>query len=213
MPIMVTAIIAACHASTYGIGNNNSLPWHVPEDLAWFQQLTKNSVVIMGAKTWMSLPESRRPLPHRVNIVVSAVTLNPNGGASGPIIAKSFNDAIRISESFINHDVYIIGGASIYAQAINHPKCTKLYLTQLTFSNATLTDPCMHTCFDTFFPLLNPEQWIQDPQMSMDIKNFTKGARECPYHGKQSLLSGIVQTYVRNSAPTDSSVIAALTCS
>ena len=94
------------------IGNNNALPWHLPEDLAHFKKLTLGSPVIMGRKTWNSLPAKFRPLPGRTNVVI---TRQANWHAEGAQRACSLVDALAICQAA--SDVWIIGGAQIYAQA------------------------------------------------------------------------------------------------
>ena len=94
------------------IGNNNSMPWHLPEDLAHFKKLTLGSPVVMGRKTWDSIPPKFRPLPGRTNVVV---TRQPDWQAPGAQTAGSLHDALALCQAA--RDVWIIGGAQIYAQA------------------------------------------------------------------------------------------------
>lgn len=96
------------------IGLNNSMPWHLPEDLAHFKQLTSGNPVIMGRKTWDSLPERFRPLPGRTNIVV---TRNTDWSADGVVRASSLEEALRIGAQH-GDTVWVMGGAQIYAQAL-----------------------------------------------------------------------------------------------
>ena len=93
------------------IGKDGVMPWHLPEDLAHFKQLTMGAPVIMGRKTWESLPPRFRPLPGRVNIVVSRQT---DWHAEGAKLAGSLEDAIALCADA--PDTWIIGGAQIYAQ-------------------------------------------------------------------------------------------------
>jgi dihydrofolate reductase len=95
------------------IGANNTLPWHLPEDLAHFKRHTLGCPVIMGRKTWDSLPTKFRPLPGRLNLVV---TLQPDWQAQGAQAAASLQDALaQCGEA---PDAWVIGGAQIYAQAL-----------------------------------------------------------------------------------------------
>ncbi len=66
---MIAAILAVC--TGFGIGKDNSLPWHYPEDLAYFKRTTSGHVVVMGNNTWKSLPEKVRPMPNRINVVIA----------------------------------------------------------------------------------------------------------------------------------------------
>jgi len=94
------------------IGNNNTMPWHLPEDMAHFKRLTQGWPVIMGRKTWDSLPPKFRPLPGRTNIVI---TRQPDWKEDGAEPAASLADALKICAR--SEEVWIIGGAQIYAQA------------------------------------------------------------------------------------------------
>ena len=94
------------------IGINNAMPWHLPEDLAHFKKLTLGCPVIMGRKTWYSIPPKFRPLPGRTNIVVSRQSYWQPEGAN---TAGSLQAAL--AQCHAASDVWIIGGAQIYAQA------------------------------------------------------------------------------------------------
>ncbi|MCT9809190.1 dihydrofolate reductase [Acidovorax sp. Be4] len=96
------------------IGHHNAMPWHLPEDLAHFKQLTGGNAVVMGRKTWDSLPERFRPLPGRSNIVV---TRQADWQAPGALRASSLDDALALAAQH-STDVWVIGGAQIYAQAL-----------------------------------------------------------------------------------------------
>ena len=106
------------------IGNNNALPWHLPEDLAHFKKLTLGCPVIMGRKTWDSLPPKFRPLPGRTNVVI---TRQADWQAAGAQNAGSLTDALAICQAA--SDVWIIGGAQIYAQA--EPLASRIEVTRL----------------------------------------------------------------------------------
>ena len=94
------------------IGANNQLPWHLPEDLAHFKRTTLGCPVIMGRKTWDSLPPKFRPLPGRLNVVV---TRQADWQAEGALRAGSVEDAMHLCREA--RDAWVIGGAEIYAQA------------------------------------------------------------------------------------------------
>ena len=95
------------------IGKNNALPWHLPEDLAHFKRVTMGCPVVMGRKTWDSLPPRFRPLPGRTNVVV---TRQASWKENGVQPSSSLRDALSFCEQF--QDVWVIGGAEIYAQAM-----------------------------------------------------------------------------------------------
>ena len=94
------------------IGKDNALPWHLPEDMAHFKRMTAGCPVVMGRRTWDSLPPKFRPLPGRTNIVV---TRQPGWHAEGAQAAKDLAEAIAFAGNA--PEVWVIGGAQIYAAA------------------------------------------------------------------------------------------------
>jgi dihydrofolate reductase len=95
------------------IGINNTLPWHLPEDMAHFKRTTMGCPVIMGRKTWDSLPPRFRPLPGRVNVVVSR---QEAWNEIGTQPSSNLDEALSFCEQF--EHVWVIGGAQLYAQAM-----------------------------------------------------------------------------------------------
>jgi dihydrofolate reductase len=106
------------------IGLNGVMPWHLPEDLAHFKQHTQGCPVIMGRKTWESLPPRFRPLPGRRNIVI---TRQSDWVAGGAEIAGSLQVALDACSG--TDTVWVIGGAQIYAQAL--PLAQRVVMTQI----------------------------------------------------------------------------------
>ena len=106
------------------IGNNNRMPWHLPEDMAHFKRLTQGWPVIMGRKTWDSLPPKFRPLPGRRNVVI---TRQQGWKEDGAEPAASLADALKICAQ--SEEVWIIGGAQIYAQA--EPLAQRIEVTEI----------------------------------------------------------------------------------
>jgi len=94
------------------IGKDGQMPWHLPEDLAHFKRVTLGQPVIMGRKTWDSLPARFRPLPGRLNIVI---TRQSDWQAEDALRASSIEDAMRLCGDV--PDAWIMGGAEIYRQA------------------------------------------------------------------------------------------------
>ncbi len=127
-------------AENYAIGKDNDLLWHISEDLKRFKKLTKNHYVVMGKRTYFSLPT--RPLPHRTNMVITDVA---GEQIDDCLMAYSIDDAIEKMDA--GKENFIIGGASIYRQFI--PFAQKLYITRV------------HKDFeaDTFFPEISPDEW------------------------------------------------------
>jgi len=119
---MTISIIAAV-ASNNIIGRDNKLPWHMPADLKWFKRLTMGHHVLMGRKTF---EEFRKPLPGRVNVVA---TRNPNWSADGVAIARSVDEAISKAEAAGDAEIFIIGGAEIFAQVLH--RADRMYITRI----------------------------------------------------------------------------------
>lgn len=115
------SIIAAIGKTTRAIGKNNQLLWKIPEDLKRFKALTSGHLIIMGRKTFESIG---RPLPNRTNIII---TRNKNFTATGCLIFNSLETALKKAGEADNQEIFIIGGAEIYKQAL--PLADKLYLT------------------------------------------------------------------------------------
>lgn len=106
------------------IGINGTLPWHLPEDLAHFKRTTLGCPVIMGRKTWDSLPPKFRPLPGRSNIVV---TRQENWSENGAQPTSNLREALQLCEH--STDVWVIGGAQLYALA--EPLATTAVVTEI----------------------------------------------------------------------------------
>lgn len=128
-----------------GIGKHNSLPWYLPEDLKRFKKLTIGHPVIMGRKTFESIfNRLGKPLPERVNIVVSK---NPQFKPEGVTVFSSVEEAIDYAFKIENEEIFIIGGATIYNQTID--RVDKLYITQVKGDHQA----------DIFFPKIDWKLW------------------------------------------------------
>lgn len=134
-----------------GIGRDGRIPWHLKGDMRHFKEVTtatrkpgRENIVIMGRKTWDSLPERFRPLPGRINVVITRDKNLPL--PAGVFRADSLDDALDLCRYDAVPDafeaIYVIGGGQIYQQAIRHPLCQGIYATHI------------HGVFrcDTFFP-------------------------------------------------------------
>ncbi len=110
------------------IGRDNTLPWHLPEDMAHFKRTTAGGPVIMGRKTWASLPAKFRPLPGRTNLVV---TRQAEWHASGALPASGMEQALQLCSALTPApaDVWVIGGAQLYASAL--PLAQRAVVTEL----------------------------------------------------------------------------------
>lgn len=117
-------VLIAALARNGVIGINNTLPWHLPEDMKHFREATRGKPIIMGRKTWESLPDTFRPLPGRHNIVVSR---NPTYQADGATVVSSLTAAL---DAAVNaDDAFVIGGAELYRQAL--PLARRMVLTRI----------------------------------------------------------------------------------
>jgi len=139
MSAMTNLTIIVATDSNNGIGINNTLPWHLPEDLAHFKRLTSGHPIIMGRKTFESIG---RPLPNRRNIVISR---NPGWQHEGVERVGSLEEAQALVAG--TGEAFVIGGAQVYQQAM--PLVGKLVITRI-----GRTYEC-----DAFFPALPAGEW------------------------------------------------------
>ena len=128
-------------ADNNAIGRNNALLWHISEDLRFFRRTTVGSPVIMGRKTYESIG---RPLPHRINIVISRGKDAPLGTA----LVHSLEEAFELAEATNLERCFVMGGGQIYAQALY--KVDRLIITHV---HTVIEDA------DTFFPRIDPSVW------------------------------------------------------
>ena len=142
------ALIAAC-ARGGVIGLENRLPWHLPEDMKFFRETTRGKPVIMGRKTWESLPDAFRPLPGRLNIVVSR---NPDFHATGGTVVANLEAALAAAG---DADIaFVIGGAELYRLTL--PLADRLLLTEIDRDYAG----------DAFFPDFDRCVWREASRQS-----------------------------------------------
>jgi dihydrofolate reductase len=150
---MNISIIVAI-ASNNAIGKDNDLLWHISNDLKRFKELTNGHYIVMGKKTYFSLP--KRPLPNRTNMVITDV---PGEQIDDCLMAYSIEDAISKMDQ--EGENFIIGGGSIYKQFMPH--ADKLYITRV------------HKDFDadTFFPEISLDEWklIEKYEVKDDPQN------------------------------------------
>lgn len=138
------------------IGNNNTLPWHLPEDLKRFRALTTGHHIIMGRKTYESL---NRLLPDRTTVIV---TRNPDYKVKGALIANSLQQAIELCGD--DKEVFLIGGAELYRDGLD--LAHKLYLTEIDAEYAG----------DAFLPEFELSAWketLREPHVSAQGLSFT----------------------------------------
>lgn len=117
---MIVALVAAV-ADNGVIGRDGQLPWHLPKDLQWFQQLTTGHTIIMGRKTFQSIG---KPLPDRRNIVLSR---DESFRPKGTTVVVQLEEALKLVRD--EPEVFVVGGAAVYAAAL--PRADRLYLTRV----------------------------------------------------------------------------------
>jgi dihydrofolate reductase len=146
---MIISLIAAL-AKNRVIGKDNDLPWHLPDDMKFFMQSTKGHCVIMGRKNYDSLPPKYRPLANRTNIVV---TRQQGFVAEGCHVVHAMEDAFAYAKQLNETELFIIGGAEIYKQAL--PYADLLYLTEI---DAIVTG-------DTYFPEVDHTKFTEESRI------------------------------------------------
>jgi dihydrofolate reductase len=142
---MKTALIVAMD-SERGIGKNNDLMWHLPKDMQFFKDTTQGQIVVMGRKNYDSIPEKYRPLPNRLNVIL---TRNKEFKAPNCLVFHSLTACFAHFKDETERTVFIIGGGEIYRMALESAELDELYITQV------------HHTYDaeTYFPVFNEAKW------------------------------------------------------
>jgi dihydrofolate reductase len=114
-----------------GMAKDGGMPWHLPGDLAWFRRHTVGAGeppnrVLMGRRTWESLPERFRPLPGRVNLVLSR---DPAYAAPGATVVGSLDAALAATPD--DAELWVVGGGEVYRIALAHPACGRILVTEI----------------------------------------------------------------------------------
>lgn len=158
MSRVLNGIVAVC--PNLGIGKDGKLPWHpirLSNEFAHFRKMTatpsvngRKNVVIMGRKTWFSIPEKNRPLKDRINIVLSREYKVPPEGAH--YLAADFSSALRLVDTELADQadqVWVIGGSSLYKELMESPGIRRLFVTQI----------LQQFDCDTFLPEIVPDKY------------------------------------------------------
>lgn len=147
--------IVAAVADNYAIGKGNKLPWHLPADLKHFRELTTGHAVVMGKRTFESLPNG--PLPNRRNVVLTSVM--SEGVNEGYFEADSLEDAFYLCEK--EEKIFIVGGAAVYRQSLEI--ADSLYITWVHHEFSA----------DIYFPEVDFSKWeeVSRQDMTADEKN------------------------------------------
>ena len=167
MSLSLNLIAAACEGM--GIGVKGTLPWKLKSEMAFFTSMTtttkdsnKTNVVLMGRRTWECIPSKYRPLPNRINIVLTSQFLDYGNEA---IVCKSIPHAIDVISKEPLKDqvesIWVIGGSSVYKAAMESPNFSRLYLTKIK----------KYFDCDTFFPPI-PNNFVltEDPNVPQGIQ-------------------------------------------
>ena len=152
--IMSISLIAAIAANNC-IGKNNSLPWRIPEDMKRYKEITMGKVIIMGRKTWESIPEKFRPLPGRKNVIITRQAEYPV-----PSGVELYSDIPAAFTAHKEEEVIINGGAEIYRQTIG--LADTLYITHV---NQPVDG-------DAFFPEIDKAKWQETKREDHDGFSF-----------------------------------------
>ena len=165
MQHLSSIILIAAIGKNQELGRNNDLLWRLKSDMQFFKTLTSGHWVIMGRKSWESLPPRFRPLPNRTNAVVSR---NADFSAEGAHVFSNLQSAIDEARTTQAEKIFIIGGAQIYRQALEENVVDEMYLTHVegSFGDA-----------DVFFPKIENADWKIEKlgRFEMDESNEFSG--------------------------------------
>lgn len=160
---MKTVLIAAMCAENRVIGNAGTLPWHLPEDLANFRALTTGKPVVMGRKTYLSLPEKFRPLPGRRNVVISASGFE----GEGINVCSSPEEAVSMLQSDGIPEAFVIGGSQIYAAFLDNTLADEIWMSLVPGNHAG----------DVFFPIFE-DRFEECSRQSFSTFEFVRYRRK-----------------------------------
>jgi len=142
---MKVSLIAAMDKDR-GIGKNNDLMWHLPADMKFFKDTTKDQVVVMGRKNFDSIPDKYRPLPKRENVIL---TRNTSFQADNCKVMHSIEACMEAYKNEEERTIFIIGGGEIYKLALDAGVVDEMYITHINHSYGA----------DTFFPEFDLHDW------------------------------------------------------
>lgn len=176
---MFTVILASTESN--GIGWRNQLPWRIKGDMSFFKKVTTTNneaghenTIIMGRKTWESIPEKHRSLPGRLNVVLTRQLHTKIAGAT---IAGSLKEGLAIGEKQGGR-IFVIGGAEIYNVAMNHPECECIYWTKVRriTNEAVKCDVFVNNLPRHVFALCHEstQQWIHEGEWKYKIQTYQR---------------------------------------
>ena len=173
------ALIVA-HDLNRGIGKNNDLVWHCPEDMAYFKSVTsttdnatKKNMLLMGRKTWDSIPAKFKPLPNRINMVLTRdkqANFHPD-----VITINSVEEAISIYKKQYDQglveQLFCIGGSQLYNTMIRHPKVNNLYITLI---HSEYDVDCYFPPYENQFDLLESGKVLHSKSCEYQFFKYSK---------------------------------------
>lgn len=149
-----------------GIGKGGTLPWRFKKEFVYFRKTTtkttddtKQNMLIMGRKTWESIPENFRPLAGRKNVVLTSIN---DYKAEGARVVSSFDEALKLADEKIEK-IFILGGGQVFNETISHPDLTGIYLTKVHAN---------YDC-DTYFPKIS-ESFKTIKKLGEDLEDGIK---------------------------------------
>jgi dihydrofolate reductase/thymidylate synthase len=168
-PVDIDFSVVIAFTPKFGIGKNGTLPWpHIKADMERFKSFTDGGIVIMGRKTYESLPDKARPLRNRLNIVVSTTTYEKDYPNS-VVVTKSLSDALDyvMTASWPSKKTFVIGGSSLYAEAVCDARCSTVFATRIGIDtwDCDVTVPKLEQVLNTWIPVsVSKTHSIEDPQ-------------------------------------------------
>ena len=150
MQLPSPVILIAAIGKNNELGSNNDLLWRLKSDMAFFKRTTLHHRVIMGRKSWESLPVKFRPLPNRINVVISR---NERFQLEGALTFQTVEDAIADAKNTTDSTPFISGGGQIYSHCLHANLVDEMYLTHV---DAAFADA------DVFFPAIHANEWEQE---------------------------------------------------
>ncbi len=171
MPMKISLIVAMGHNRE--IGRNNDLMWHLGEDMRFFKRTTLRHYIIMGRKNFESIPAKYRPLPDRVNIIISR---NADYMYEECYTCTSLNEALELARDNGEEKVFIIGGGQIYKMAMDAGIVDEMYITHVnaSFDNA-----------DVYFPEFDENNWSKELLLTVPADSENEYAFETYHYTKK----------------------------
>ena len=180
-PIAAEFSVVVAFTNKFGIGKNGTLPWpHIKADMERFKSVTDGGIVIMGRKTYDSLPEKARPLKNRLNIVVSTTTTGSDYPNS-VVVVKSLQEALeRVKDTpWPTERTYVIGGAGLFAEAILDERCCTVFATRIGVDpwECDVSVPKLETVVNSWIPVaVSKTHSVEESNIPFDFVEYKNPA-------------------------------------